>query len=189
MDPVAAQHNCLHSFAGRAVSSHPWTDACGPTPQSVFCACPPGQAQWTTRFFRALHQGCIPLTFWVNSDMPYKDLGLDFSEFTVNVAPPQISAVNHILLALVADQPRLLRLQQALEAAQRYFSWSPDIAGNAPASITAVLRAKGAKLAQTAARCSQPQQRVLKQLAEQEALFQANVTGGNPFMAWHWVQT
>ena len=151
--------------------------------------CPPGQAQWTTRFFRAIHQGCIPVTFWVNSDLPYKDLGLDFSEFTVNVAPPQISAVNHILLAIAGDQPRLLRMQQALEAAQHYFSWNPEVPGNAAASITAMLQAKGAKLARIGSKCSQPRPGVLRQLAEQEARFQANVTAGNPFMFWNWVRT
>ena len=148
--------------------------------------CPPGQAQWTTRFFRALHQGCIPVTFWVNSDLPYKTVGLDFSQFTVNVAPPQLGAVNHVLLTIMNDPPRLLRMQQALAAAQHFFSWNPQVAGNAAASITAMLQAKAAKLPPRSGKCAAPKPAVLKQLADQEAAFEADLVGGNPFMSWHW---
>lgn len=64
---------------------------------------------------RALHQGCIPVTFWVNSDLPYeKHLGIDYSEFTVNIAPSQMGYVNSVLLSILEDTPRLLAMQKAL---------------------------------------------------------------------------
>ena len=65
---------------------------------------------------RALHQGCIPVTFWVNSDLPYEKhgLGVDYSAFTVNIAPSQMGYVNSVLLSILNDPPRLLAMQQAL---------------------------------------------------------------------------
>ena len=66
---------------------------------------------------RAIHQGCIPVTFWVNTDLPYeKGVGpkLDYSKFTVNVTPAQMGYVNAILLNIINDSPRLLAMQQAL---------------------------------------------------------------------------
>ena len=163
--------------------------------QSIFCVCPPGQAQWTTRFFRALHQGCIPVTFWVNADMAFNGLGLDFSEFTVNVSPPQIIGVNHMLLAILNDPPRLTKMQRALAAAQHYFSWNPDVEGNAAVSVTTMLQARGAALqarssdgGSSSGKCSQPKESVLKRLAAQEAGFQADIVKGNPFMHWRWLK-
>ena len=159
--------------------------------QSVFCACPPGQAQWTTRFFRALSQGCIPVTFFANCDLPYNGLGLDFSAFTVNVARHQLSMLNEILTSILQDAPRLRRMQHALADVQPMFSWDPQVEGNAAASITRMLQVRGAtfKAAHSRSECMQPQQSVLAKLAGQEADFQRDPDGGNPFIKWNWVNS
>ena len=40
--------------------------------RSVFCACPPGATQDTTRLFKAILKGCIPVTFFRANDLPFE---------------------------------------------------------------------------------------------------------------------
>ncbi len=39
--------------------------------RSVFCACPPGATQDTTRLFKAILKGCIPVTFFRANELPF----------------------------------------------------------------------------------------------------------------------
>ena len=150
----------------------------------------PGQARrsGTTRFFRALHQGCIPVTFWVNSDLPYRTMGLDFSRFSVNISPPQIAGVKPCAAGPSCTiSPGLLRMAAgARRSAALLFPGTQRSRPNAPASITAMLQAKATQLPSHGGKCTAPKQKVLKQLADQEAAFQLDIVAGNPFMHWNW---
>ena len=155
--------------------------------RSIFCVCPPGQAQWTTRFFRAILMGCIPVTFFVNADQPFeKELGLDYSIFTINIMPGQLRHSNQIL-AGVHDHPKRLRaMQMELRKVQARFSWNRAVAGNAPQTIVDVLRQRGNSFKELHASCPPRREHFFSVVGTLEVKFQENIYLNNPFMYWHW---
>ena len=84
------------------------------------------QAQWTTRFYRAIVSGCIPVTWYVNMRQPYQDfLGLDYSKFTVNIMPSQLGVTNDVLAAIQRTPGRLRAMQLELRRVQARCGRSP----------------------------------------------------------------
>jgi hypothetical protein len=58
---------------------------------ATFCLCPPGATQDSTRMWRALLRGCIPVTFFRANDLPFaRHLGITYSDFIVNLQPDDV---------------------------------------------------------------------------------------------------
>ncbi|CAI5534002.1 unnamed protein product [Closterium sp. Naga37s-1] len=80
--------------------------------KSVFCICPPGHSQWTSRPFKALISGCIPVTFFRGHDNPWGD-ELDYSTVSVNIDPDQLHTLKERL-----DAVPIKKLQRNIEQIQ-----------------------------------------------------------------------
>ena len=155
--------------------------------RSIFCVCPPGQAQWTTRFFRAILMGCIPVTFFVNSDQPFeKELGLDYTKFTVNIVPGQIRSSNQILAGIQGRPERLMAMQRELRRVQSRFSWNREVGDNAPQTIASLLRQRGETFKELHASCPGRNGGFFSVVGALEVKFQENIYLHNPFMYWNW---
>ena len=146
------------------------------------------QAQWTTRFYRAIASGCIPVTWFINMHQPYEDfLGLDYSKFTVNIMPWQLPQTNAILAKLEAEPARLRAMQLELRRVQPRFSWNRALPDNAPQTITAMLRARGETFRELHGTCPPRSDVVFYKMGLLEMKFQENIYLNNPFMHWAWV--
>ncbi|CAI5532040.1 unnamed protein product [Closterium sp. Naga37s-1] len=80
--------------------------------KSVFCICPPGHSQWTSRPFKAIISGCIPVTFFRGHDNPWDD-ELDYSTVSVNIDPDQLHTLKERL-----DAVPIKKLQRNIEQIQ-----------------------------------------------------------------------
>ncbi|CAI5474989.1 unnamed protein product [Closterium sp. Yama58-4] len=80
--------------------------------RAVFCICPPGHSQWTSRPFKALISGCIPVTFFRDHDNPWDD-ELDYSAFSINIDPDDIASLRYRLETAPVEQ-----LQRGVEKVQ-----------------------------------------------------------------------
>ena len=98
--------------------------------RSLFCLAPSGWAQWTIRFFEAVHLGCIPVTFFPSPHNPSPlrrpfDDALDYAAFSVNVPPTQVAqALRPTLEAIAHNRTRLRAMQRALWEARPAFDWT-----------------------------------------------------------------
>lgn len=82
---------------------------------SVFCICAPGQTQDTVRVYRAILKGCIPVTMFRANDLPFaRFLGMPYETFMVNIQPDDYTELNSVLTRIMADPPRLHRMQVGL---------------------------------------------------------------------------
>eukprot|EP00884_Botryococcus_braunii_P017223 jgi/Botrbrau1/4184/Bobra.0192s0044.1 len=91
---------------------------------AVFCICPPGHTQDTSRVWRAIIMGCIPVTFFRAVDLPFRRfLGVRYEDFMLNIQPDDYKQLAAITGAILTDPPRLRRMQLALAAHQRLFVW------------------------------------------------------------------
>ncbi|CAI5496716.1 unnamed protein product [Closterium sp. Naga37s-1] len=79
---------------------------------SVFCICPSGHSQWTSRPFKALISGCIPVTFFRDHDNPWGD-EVDYSAFSINIDPDDIASLRYRLETAPVEQ-----LQRGVEKMQ-----------------------------------------------------------------------
>lgn len=84
--------------------------------------------QDTTRVWRALAHGCIPVTFFRATELPFaRYLGLDYRRFMVNIQPDDYEETPR-RLARILQEPKVLRsLQQGVLEYQGRFLW--DSAG------------------------------------------------------------
>ncbi|CAI7860725.1 unnamed protein product, partial [Closterium sp. NIES-53] len=80
--------------------------------KAVFCICPSGHSQWTSRPFKALISGCIPVTFFRDHDNPWDD-ELDYSSFSINIDPDDIASLRSRLETAPVEQ-----LQHGVERVQ-----------------------------------------------------------------------
>ncbi|CAL8466705.1 g6241 [Coccomyxa elongata] len=93
--------------------------------RSIFCVCPPGATQDTTRMFRAILKGCIPVTFFRANDLPFaRFLGVPYGEFMLNIQPDDYPQLNDRISRILASPQRLRHMQDALVAYQKNFLWS-----------------------------------------------------------------
>lgn len=96
---------------------------------ALFCLAPSGWAQWTVRFFEAVQLGCIPVTFLSSAQrrprMPFDTDGLDYTRFSVNIAPGEIrTSLRSRLLAIAGNRSALRGMQRALWEARPALDWS-----------------------------------------------------------------
>lgn len=103
--------------------------------KALFCLAPSGWAQWTVRFFEAVHLGCVPVTFEPRAAngapasmgrlrMPFDDR-VNYSAFVVNIEPRDVaSRLRPVLEEIAADRLRLRAMQRALWAARPAFDWT-----------------------------------------------------------------
>lgn len=92
--------------------------------QSVFCVCPNGISQHTLRVFRAILAGCIPVTFFRAFDSPLeRNLGLDWSTFSVNINPDEHALTQPTLMRILGNVGRVRAMQAALMVVQPFFEW------------------------------------------------------------------
>jgi hypothetical protein len=83
----AAGHCARRSPRARARAQQTDADMAAAT----FCLCPPGATQDSTRMWRALLRGCIPVTFFRANDLPFaRHLGVAYSDFIVNLQPDDV---------------------------------------------------------------------------------------------------
>ena len=89
---------------------------------SIFCVCPPGVVAHTSRFWRALRRGCIPVTFFRAYQLPFSDM-IDYSSATVNIQPDNIHTLHNVLAGILHDKERLHALQQQVQILQQMLVW------------------------------------------------------------------
>ncbi len=89
---------------------------------SIFCVCPPGVVAHTSRFWRALRRGCIPVTFFRAYQLPFSDM-IDYSSATVNIQPDNIHTLHIVLAGILHDKDRLHALQQQVQILQQMLVW------------------------------------------------------------------
>ena len=76
---------------------------------ATFCLCPPGATQDSTRMWRALLRGCIPVTFFRANDLPFaRHLGIAYSDFVVNLQPDDVGRTQARGLARAAGHRKRL---------------------------------------------------------------------------------
>ena len=93
--------------------------------RSLFCVCAPGATQDTTRLFKAILKGCIPVTFFRANELPFaRFLGVPYEDFVLNIQPDDYHQLNARVAALMDSPVRLRRMQEALQAHQRHFTWA-----------------------------------------------------------------
>ena len=92
---------------------------------SIFCVCPPGVVAHTSRFWKALRRGCIPVTFFRAYDLPFSDV-IDYQAAIVNVQPDNIHTMSSVLAAILSNPAKLASLQQNVERIQRILMWESD---------------------------------------------------------------
>ncbi|CAI5511667.1 unnamed protein product [Closterium sp. Naga37s-1] len=117
----------------------------------VFCICPPGHSQWTSRPFKALISGCIPalisgcipVTFFRDHDNPWDD-EVDYSSFSINIDPDDIASLRSRLETAPVDQ-----LQRGVERVQHMFKWSGNHTQGAKYELIKRLRQRGMQLSST----------------------------------------
>ncbi|CAI5466788.1 unnamed protein product [Closterium sp. Yama58-4] len=103
---------------------------------SVFCICPPGHSQWTSRPFKALISGCIPVTFFREHDNPWQDT-LNYDAFSVNIDPDDVPRMRERL-----EKANVPMLQKGVEQVQDtliYDAFSVNIDPDAVPSMRARL--------------------------------------------------
>ena len=92
---------------------------------STFCVCAPGATQDTTRLFKAILKGCIPVTFFRANELPFaRFLGVPYEDFVLNIQPDDYHRLNDRVTAIMESPARLRRMQEALQAHQRHFTWA-----------------------------------------------------------------
>ena len=89
---------------------------------SIFCMCPPGIVAHTSRFWRALRRGCVPVTFFRAFDLAFA-AQIDYSSATVNIQPDNIHTVHHVLNSILKHKARLRKLQQQVQKIQTLLIW------------------------------------------------------------------
>ncbi|CAI7860728.1 unnamed protein product [Closterium sp. NIES-53] len=113
--------------------------------RAVFCICPPGHSQWTSRPFKALISGCIPVTFFREHDNPWQD-ELEYSSFSINIDPDNIWQLKERIDA-VRNQPELLqRMQKNVVRVQELFRWTGALDRSAESMLIRRLRKRAADL-------------------------------------------
>ena len=95
---------------------------------AILCVCPPGRAQHTGRFYRAILHGCIPVTFYDDVDLPFaRLLGVDYSSFLINFDPSgaarHMHSVAQLLQSYLSDPELIQTKQRSLAAVQHMFNW------------------------------------------------------------------
>jgi hypothetical protein len=136
--PYALNPSHLHSKPLISPFSTAQPDALEPTsllpatpnflPPSLCSSGPLTPAPWTpqdtTRVWRALVRGCIPVTFFRATELPFaRFLGLDYRRFVVNVQPDDYRDTPQ-RLARILEEPHALRLlQQGVLDYQAHFLW------------------------------------------------------------------
>ncbi|KAK9819148.1 hypothetical protein WJX81_000453 [Elliptochloris bilobata] len=107
---------------------------------AIFCVCPPGSTQDSTRVWRALTLGCIPVTFFRATELPFaRRLGLDYSQFVVNVQPDDYRGLQARLAALLGKPEQVRALQEGVRRHQVRFLWDPALPSGVYANIEAEL--------------------------------------------------
>ncbi|GJP33811.1 hypothetical protein CLOM_g18320 [Closterium sp. NIES-68] len=113
--------------------------------RAVFCICPPGHSQWTSRPFKALMSGCIPVTFFREHDNPWGD-ELEYSSFSINVDPDNIWQLKERIDA-VKNQPELVqRMQKNIIGVQELFRWTGVLDRSAESMLIRRLRKRATEL-------------------------------------------
>lgn len=115
-------------FERKPVALSDWTlrnknDTLQDMTEAIFCVCPPGIVAHTSRFWKAIRRGCIPVTFFKGYDLPFAGV-IDYSAATVNIAPDNIATMSSVLIDLLNSPARLLALQQNLEQIQLKLIWN-----------------------------------------------------------------
>ncbi|CAI5521920.1 unnamed protein product [Closterium sp. Naga37s-1] len=91
---------------------------------SVFCICLPGHSQWTSRPFKAVISGCIPVTFFREHDNPWHDT-LNYDAFSVNIDPDDVPSMRARLEK--ANVPMLLKGIEQVQNTLNYGAFSVNI--------------------------------------------------------------
>ena len=89
---------------------------------STFCVAPPGVVAHTSRFWKALRRGCIPVTFFRAFDLPFSS-AIDYQAATVNIQPDNVQSMSSVLTSILSNPDKLLSLQLNVEKIQKMIVW------------------------------------------------------------------
>ena len=89
---------------------------------AIFCICPPGVVAHTSRFWRALRRGCIPVTFFRAFELPFATQ-IDYSTTTVNIQPDNVHMVHLVLSSILKNKSKLVKLQEQVDKIQHLLVW------------------------------------------------------------------
>lgn len=93
---------------------------------SIFCVCPPGIVANTSRFWKAIRRGCIPVTFFRGFDLPFAS-AIDYGSAIVNIQPDNLDNLPVILTNILNNPDELLALQKSVDHIQSFFLPEPDV--------------------------------------------------------------
>lgn len=119
--------------------------------QSVFCVCPTGNTAWTSRFYKAIRRGCIPVTFFRTEVLPFLT-STEYQMFTINIQPSNLDTMKQELEWHLDNDERIIRLQTNLAAIQSTFYDSQDLRWGLTSRLFRELRVRAARLARLHAR-------------------------------------
>ena len=89
---------------------------------SVLCVTPPGIVAHTSRFWRAIRRGCVPITYFRANRLAFDDV-LDYGAATLNLEPSDVNLTMDAIAELLRDKERLAATQRALGRIQRWLDW------------------------------------------------------------------
>ena len=93
--------------------------------RSIFCVCPPGIVAHTSRFWRSLRRGCIPVTFFKDYQLPLSDY-IDYAGASVNILPENVQSFYIILKEVLGNATLQGFLQDNVQTIQTLLVWDGD---------------------------------------------------------------
>ena len=96
---------------------------------AIFCVCPPGITAHTSRFWKALRSGCIPVTFSGGYDLPFSSV-IDFASATVNIQPDNIHTLSLVLSEVLDNSAKLMSLRNNVARIQNMIVWETESLDN-----------------------------------------------------------
>ena len=82
--------------------------------RATFCICVRGFSSWSPRLYDAITSGCIPVIFSDGIILPFENLGVDWSKFSVRIREEDVLSVKAILKSYSAERIREMRRQLSM---------------------------------------------------------------------------
>lgn len=112
---------------------------------SLFCVCPPGHSQWTSRPMKSILSGCIPITFYREHSNPWDDI-IDYSSFSINIDPDALASLPGRIEEVLQTPGKLEEMHLQLKYVQEYFRWSGELESGVEAMVILKLQQRAIAL-------------------------------------------
>lgn len=80
------------------------------------------QVAHTSRFWRSIRRGCIPVAWYRGYARPFES-SIDYASFTLDIDPSAVDSTFDAVRMLVGNPQELARKQAALQRAQDLLMW------------------------------------------------------------------